>query len=84
MMNYSLVIFADDVDTKFLFEEIENGRTKTKDGVVGRGDRDTTYHYVASLELEWLRLSALCAEPFAVDKGTVGALHIFNVDLERR
>jgi hypothetical protein len=52
--------------------------------VVGRWSRETTYHYVASLELEWLRLSALCAEPFAVDKGTVGALHIFNVDLERR
>ena len=27
-MNYGLVIFPDDVDTKFLFEEIENGRTK--------------------------------------------------------
>ena len=37
VMNYGLVIFPDDVDTKFLFEEIENGRTKEGDsgGKVG-------------------------------------------------
>ena len=26
MMNYGLVIFADNVDTKFLFKKIENGK----------------------------------------------------------
>ena len=31
VMNSGLVIFADDVDTKFLFEEIENEMTN-KDG----------------------------------------------------
>jgi len=31
-MNYGLVIFADDVDTKFLFEESEDGRTMTEGG----------------------------------------------------
>ena len=40
-----------------------------------------TYNNVASLKLEGLRLSALYAGPFAIDKGTIGALHIFNVDL---
>ena len=88
-MNYSLVIFADDVDTKLLFRESENGRTMTEGGGGGGGGEkaevgDTTYNDVASLELEGFRLSALCAEPFAVDKSTVGALHIFNVDLKKR
>ena len=84
-MNYGLVIFADNVDTKFLFEENENGRTITEGGGGEKvGVRDTTYNDVASLELEGLRLSALCAEPFAVDKSAVGALHIFDVDLKKR
>jgi hypothetical protein len=35
-MNYGLVIFADDVDTKFLFKGSENGRTMTVDGGGGK------------------------------------------------
>jgi hypothetical protein len=36
VMNYGLVIFADDVDTKFLLEEIENGRTMMENGEGGK------------------------------------------------
>ena len=85
VMNYSLVIFTDDVDTKFLFKESENGRTMTEGGGGGKAEvGDRTYNDVASLELKGFRLSTLCAEPFAIDKSTVGALHIFNVDLKKR
>ena len=83
MMNDGLVIIANDVDTKFLFEEIVNGRIKKEDSGGGKvGSRETaTYNNVASLKFEGLRLSALCAESFAIDKCTIGALHIFDVDL---
>ena len=78
MMNDGLVIVADGVDTKSLFEEIVNGKMKKEDSGGGKvGSRETaTYNNVASLKLEGLRLSTLCAESFTIDKGTNGALHI--------
>ena len=78
MTNDGLVIVADGVDTKSLFEEIVNGKMKKEDSGGGKvGSRETaTYNNVASLKLEGLRLSAEGAESFAIDKGTNGALHI--------
>ena len=55
VMNDGLVIFADDVDTKFLFKESENGIIMAVASGGGKvGGRDTTYNDVASLELEGL------------------------------
>jgi hypothetical protein len=66
MMNYSLVIFADDVDTKFLLGKIENGRTKTKDGGGGKAGverRRTTMSPVLSSKGSDSAPSALSLSP---------------------
>ena len=67
MMNYGLVIFADDVDTKFLFKENENGRTKKEDsggGKVGvKRRRRTTMSPVLSSKGSDSAPSALSRSP---------------------
>ena len=69
-MNHGLVIFVNNVDTKFLFKENENGRTIVTEGGGGQkvGVIDMMYNNVASLELKGLQLSTLCAEQFTIDK----------------
>ena len=66
----------------FLFEKIENRRTNKDGGGGGKVGverrRRTTMSPVLSSKF---RLSALYAGPFTIDKGTIEALHVFNVDL---
>lgn len=67
MMNNCLVIFTDNINTKFLFEE-----TNIRISEDSRRERkDETYDNVTGLELERLRFCTFRAEPFTVDKGTV-------------
>lgn len=64
MMNNCFVVFTDNINTKFLFEEM-NIRAQQREG------RDETYDNVTGLELERFRFCAFWAKPFTVDKGTV-------------
>lgn len=74
VMNDCFVVFADDVDAKFLIEEVSmRGRDDRRGGSREEGMRgkDDTYNDITSLEFEWIRFCAFSAEPLTINEGTV-------------
>ena len=74
VMNDCFVVFADDVDAKFLIEKVSmrvRGDRRGGSREEGMGAKDDTYNDVTSLEFEWIRFRAFSAEPLTIYEGTV-------------